>query len=150
MTRREHAVDQQGQPLETDFGAFYPTGHIVIAFEQYEKANRVCEELKSEGFKEQDCELHRSEEVADTARRNLENTGLMARVGKSVAAIKEHLHAAENGATFLLVHAPNDRDTERVLQAISGKQVVLAHRYHHLAIEELRHDESDTHMTSPR
>jgi hypothetical protein len=74
----------------------------------------------------------------------------MARLGKSVAAVKEHLNAAKNGATFLLVHAPKDRDTERVLEAVRGKQVVLAHRYHHLAIEELRHDEAYTHVTSPR
>jgi hypothetical protein len=36
------------------------------------------------------------------------------------------------------------------MNAVGDKLVMLAHRYHHLVIEDLREDEADTHVTSPR
>jgi hypothetical protein len=88
--------------------------------------------------------------MAELAQRNLDDTGLMARVGKSAAAVKKHLQAAQQGATFLLVYAPKDDDAQRVMNAVGDRPVMLAHRYHHLVIEDLREDEADTHVTSPR
>jgi hypothetical protein len=134
----------------TDFGAFYPTGYIVTAFEEYEDAQQTRQDLLTGGYEERDCALHTAQEVAEAAQRNIEDTGLMARVGKSAAAVKKHLEAAQQGATFLLVYAPKDDDAERVMNAVGDKPVMLAHRYHHLVIEDLRENEADTHVTSPR
>jgi hypothetical protein len=120
---------------------------VVIAFEQYEDAHQACEDLRTGGYEERDCDLHTAEEVAEAAQRNLDNTGLMGRLGKSVAAIKKHMQAAESGATFLLVYAPNDLDTERVMNVVRRRPFILAHRYHRFAIEDL---DSNSSATSPR
>ncbi len=74
----------------------------------------------------------------------------MARLGKSVAAVKKHLEAAQEGATFLLIYAPNDFDAERVMNVLRRRPYVLAHRYHRFAIEDLVDGEAETHVTSPR
>ncbi len=50
----------------------------------------------------------------------------MARIGKSVAAVKKHLQAAQQGATFLLVYAPNDDGAEGVMSAVGDKPVTRA------------------------
>jgi hypothetical protein len=150
MTKRSQDTDEQGHSLYTDFGAFYPTGHIVVAFEHDDDGRQVCQELRTAGYDQGHCEIHPAEEVAKAAQGNLDNTGFMARWGKSAAAVKKHLQAAQKGATFLLVYAPKDEDAERVMSAISDKPILLAHRYHRLVIEDLREDEADTHMTSPR
>ncbi|MGH8503752.1 MAG: hypothetical protein ACREVE_15065 [Gammaproteobacteria bacterium] len=134
----------------TDFGAFYPTGYIVAAFEKYEDAQQTCQDLRTGGYEERDCALHTAEEVAESARRNLENSGLMARLGKSVAAIRKHLEAAQQGATFLLIYAPDDFDAERVMNVIRRRPCVLAHRYHRFAIEDLVNGQASRHATSPR
>jgi hypothetical protein len=36
------------------------------------------------------------------------------------------------------------------MNAAGDKPVMLAHRYHQLVIEDLRENEADTHVTSPR
>ncbi len=90
----------------TDFGAFYPTGYIMVAFQKYEDAHQTRQDLLTGGYEERDCTLHTAQEVAEAAQRHIEDIGLMARVGKSAAAIKKHLDAAQQGATFLLVMPP--------------------------------------------
>lgn len=150
MAQRKKVVDEQGNLLMSDFGAFYPTGYILIAFERQEDAEQVCQALRDSGYDEQDCTIHEAEQVAEAARGNIDNTGFMARLGKSVAAVKKHLKVAQEGATFVLVYAPSDDDAERVMDAVGDKPVVLAHRYHHLVIEDLREDEAGTQATSPR
>ncbi len=42
----------------TDFGAFYPTGYIVAAFEKYQDAQAACQDLYTGGYEERDCALH--------------------------------------------------------------------------------------------
>jgi hypothetical protein len=124
-----------------DFGAYYPTEYIVIAFERHEDAAQVCQTLRDSGYSKQACSIHMGEKVAKVVQRNIDDAGFMARIGKRVAAVKKHLQkAAQQGATFLLVYAPNDDDAEGVMNAVGDKPIMLAHRYHHLVIEGLRED----------
>ena len=99
----------------------------------------MCNKADS-GYSKRACSIHMGEKVAKAAQRNIDDAGFMARIGKSVAAVKKHLQAAQQGATFLLVYAPNDDDAEGVMNAVGDKPVMLAHRYHHLVIEDLRED----------
>ncbi len=122
-----------------DFGAYYPTEYIVIAFERHEDAAQVCQTLRDSGYSKQ-ASIHMGEKVAKVVQRNIDDAGFMARIGKRVAAVKKHLQAAQQGATFLLVYAPNDDDAEGVMNAVGDNPVMLAHRYHHLVIEDLRED----------
>lgn len=63
-------ADAKGNPFEmTQFGIFYPRGHLVVAFQNQEDARN--------------------------AQKNLEDhTGLLARLGKSDEAVRTHLNAA--------------------------------------------------------
>ena len=40
--------------------------------------------------------------------------------------------------SFCLFMPPDVDDAERLMNAVGDKPVMLAHRYHHLAIEDLR------------
>lgn len=149
-TKRKKVVDEEGNLLMTDFGAFYPIGYIVVAFEKYEDAEHVCQELRGGGRDEQNCNLHTAEKVAEAAQKNIDDTGFMARLGKSIAAVKKDLEAAKNGATFLLVYAPKDDDAEQAMNVIRRRQYIHAHRYHRLAIEDLGGSNAESHAASPR
>ena len=93
----------------SDFGIFYPRGHLVVAFGRREDAEQVRRDLLTGGYDPADCLLATSGEVAEAARRNLENhTGFLARLGKSDEAVRKHLEAAREGDTFLLIYAPGD------------------------------------------
>ncbi len=140
--KRRPLFNEQGELSTTDIGVFYPTGYIIVAFEGYEGAEHTCRELRLGGYDPLDCSLHTAEKVVLLMQRVLKNAGLLARLGASVKAVEKDLQAAQNGATFLRVYAPNDLDAERVMNVVRRRPFVHAHRYHRYAIEDLGEWES--------
>lgn len=131
-------AEQVDKTEKKDFGVFYPVGYIVAGFQKREDAERVQRDLVTGGYDEQDCVLYTSDEVAEASERNLaDNTGFLARLGRSDDAVRVHLNAAKQGATFLLVYAPGDVESQRALNVMRRVPFRFAHRYHRLAIEEL-------------
>lgn len=120
----------------TDFGIFYPRGHLVAAFPKREDAERVRRDLLTGGYDPHDCQLFPAEEVARSARRNLEQgTGFLATLGRSDEAVEAHLAAADKGSTFLVIYAPSDLETERAMNVVRRVPFDFVHRYHRFAIE---------------
>jgi hypothetical protein len=82
----------------TDFGIFYPRGHLIVAFPKREDAEQTRRDLLTGGHDPHDCQLFNAEEVARHTRCNLEeNTGFLAALGRSDDAVAAHLAAAERG-----------------------------------------------------
>ena len=121
--------------MHRDFGAFYPTGHMVVAFQDEADAIKILNELKSQGQAFADTTMVSSELMIDFAQKNLTEVGFMAELGTSVSTVQSFLDAARQGATFLIVATPNDQAAERVSVAIHHVSFMLAERYHMLAIE---------------
>ena len=123
----------------TDFGIFYPRGHLVAAFRSRADAERVQRDLLAGGYDEEDDLLFTSEEVAEAARRNLEDKqSPLSRLGRSDEAVGAHLRAAENGNTFLVIYAPSDLEVERAMNVVRRVPFEFVHRYHRFAIQVLR------------
>jgi hypothetical protein len=123
----------------TDFGIFYPVGHLVAAFASQEDAEQVQKDLATGGYDADDVRLYTCAQVAVATERNLEDhSGFLARLGKSDQAVKIHLDAAKHGATFLLIYAPGDTDATRAMNVIRRVPFKFVHRYHRLAIEEMK------------
>ena len=121
--------------MHRDFGAFYPTGHMVVAFQDETDAIKILNELKSQGQAFADTTMVSSELMIDFAQKNLAEVGFLAELGSSVSTVQSFLDAARQGATFLIVATPNDQAAERVSVAIHHAPFMLAERYHMLAIE---------------
>jgi hypothetical protein len=136
------ATNAGGSPersIETSFGIFYPVGYIVAGFPAPADADRVRRDLSTGGYDPQDCVLYGSAEVADVTQRNLEeNTGFLSTLGRSDEAVRSHLEAAKNGAAFLLISAPSELEATRAMNVIRRVPFAFAHRYHRLAIKEMR------------
>ena len=121
------------EQLHKDFGAFFPTGHMVVAFQQPQDAHQVVHELEESGRLDA-LELS-PQEMADFAEKNLHEAGFIANLGSSLTTVQSFLDAARAGATFLILPTPDQRAAERVSQAIHHVPFVLAERYHRLVIE---------------
>lgn len=137
MARQDTPPDTKDN---TDLGGmFYPTGYIVAAFPGEDQAKAAQKALQQGGVSAEDCRLIEGGTYASMARKELaENTGFLARLGKSDDIVRRSLEAAENGAAFLLIHAPDDDDAARAMQTIEQVPREFAYRYHSLAIEELK------------
>ena len=122
----------------TQFGIFYPRGWIVAAFGSRADASRVQRDLLIGGYEEQDCALYASDEVKQATGESLSNTGFLATLGKSDDAVRLHAEAADKGATFLLIYAPGELDSQRAMNVVRRAPFKFAHRYHRLAIEDLQ------------
>lgn len=123
--------------LHKDFGAFYPTGHTVVAFPALQDARQVLQELRLQGLEACDSMELLPQQMAEFAERNLHEAGFLASLGTSLSTLQSFLDAAHNGATFLILATPDDASAERVKEAIHHVSFLLAERYHRLAIETL-------------
>lgn len=124
---------------QTDFGIFYPQGHIVVAFPSHDDAVRVQKDLITGGYDREDCAVYRSGEVAKASEQNLENhTGWLARLGKSDEMVKKHLAAAKHGDAFAVIYAPSDIEAERVMNVVRRVPFEFAHRYRRFAIQVMK------------
>lgn len=127
------------EPVKTDFGIFYPVGYIVAGFPTASQAQKVQADLVTGGYSDDDVKLRTSQQVIDDSQKNLdEHTGFFARLGTSDEAVQTHLDAAKHGATLLLIYAPNDIEADRAMNVVRRQPFVFAHRYHRLAIEDLK------------
>ncbi len=125
-------------PTTTDFGIFYPVGYLVAAFPEQVHAERVKRDLITGGYDEGDVQLYSCEEVTRATEQNLSQAGILAHLGKSDQAIRIHLQAAQQGASFLLIYAPGDTETARAMNVVRRGPFNFVHRYHRLAIEEVK------------
>ncbi len=133
-------MSKEKDPSEmTDFGIFYPRGHLVVAFAKKEDAERVRRDLLTGGYDPADCLLLTSQQVAEGAKKNLEDhTGMLARLGRSDEAVRKHMEAARQGDTFLLIYAPGDHESERAMNAVRRVPFEFAHRYQRFTIQTLK------------
>ena len=138
MDPENKVIDEKGTAFTSDFGAFYPLHHIIAAFSKLEDAEQVRQNLITGGYKEEECVLCTAEEMTHHAEHNLEHEGwLSGTIGRSFDAVQVYLDIARQGATFLLIYAPNDVDVERVMNVIRRVPFILAERYRRLVIEDL-------------
>ena len=136
MSDENAATERPEYP--TSFGIFYPVGYIVVGLESKEDAQRVQQDLITGGYVPEDCALFSCKEVKEAARRNLdENPTFLPRLSWADKAVKIHLEAAKEGASFLVIYAPHKIIVDRAMNVIRRVPYVFVHRYHRLAIEEV-------------
>jgi hypothetical protein len=139
MSNQTTMKDPRDPTEMKQFGIFYPVGYIVAGFPGQDDAQQVQRDLMTGGYDQDDCPLFAAAEVADMAERNLAmNTGFLATLGKSDEAVQKHLDTANEGATFLLIYAPGDIESARAMNVVRRVPFAFAHRYHRLAIEDLK------------
>ncbi len=134
--RCDPAMERPEYP--TSFGIFYPVDYIVIGLQVRKmpsECSRICLQA---GIFLKIAHLFTCKEAAEAAARTLdENPILLPRLGWADKAVKIHLEAAKEGASFLVIYAPDKMSVERAMNVIRRVPFEFAHRYHRLAIEEL-------------
>ena len=82
----------------TQLGVFYPLGHVVVAVESREDAERMRQLLIDGGYDEPDVTLWSSSDVAVGARELQQSASVIARIfGAEVAALDTHIKLADAG-----------------------------------------------------
>ena len=119
------------------FGVFKPSGHTVIAFESVALLEAAVKALAEQGFTASDLVRYTPQEMLAQTDSDLVTASPLASVGQELNLIKAHRELAQKGSSFLVVHAPDDDQAQRVDKVIQGMQTTAAQRYGTLIIEEL-------------
>ena len=103
-------------PPPTQLGVFYPLGHVVVALESREDAERMRQLLIDGGYDEPDITLWSSSDVAAGARELQQSASVIARIfGAEMAALDKHIELADAGYTFVVAYCPSELDTQRLM-----------------------------------
>lgn len=120
-------------------GVFYPTGHILVAFENAAAAKKAQDTLTHGQWPEDHVLAIDAASMVREAEENLQDASFLS-AGASVPARQKQLELAQTGCHFLLIFAPDTDDQERAMKLLDGHRVVYAAKYNRLIIENLAKD----------
>jgi hypothetical protein len=123
--------------LPQSFGAFKPVDHVVIALPDDDSAARLVQALGAAGFAPDDVIEYTAAEKNHAMSRMLEHTSDVAGFGYEVSLMRRYQQLARQGASWLIVYAPEEAQTVQVGQLAKAHGALLAERYETLAIESL-------------
>ena len=124
--------------MTTIQGVFYPTGYAFIMFPDAENAEKAAQKLETVGFGGQNVMLLTPEVILqEIGKVDGESTVPLPSVGTEGATVHKYIDLARDGHHALMVKAPSDKDSERLMSIIREFPFSYGQKYHMLAIEDL-------------
>lgn len=121
------------------FGTFKPVGHVVVAMPDDSRAAAAVRALRGAGFDAEDILEYTAAEEDDEMDRMLadaEANGL-AGFGYELSLMRRYQELARQGASWLIVFAPDDEQAQRVAATVQAHGALMAEKYHRLVVEDL-------------
>lgn len=118
-------------------GAFKPVGHVVVAMPDDRAAAAAVQALLQQGFEREDILEYSAAEENDEMDRMLQHTSEFAGFGYEVTLMRKYKALAAEGASWLIVFAPEEEQALRVAETARAHGALLAEKYHRLVIEDL-------------
>ncbi len=119
-------------------GVFYPTGYAFLLFPDEADARKAAAELEAAGFDGDNIMLLPPEMILrEIGNVDGESDVALPSVGTEGATVRKYVDLARDGHFALMVKAPSDKDTQRVMAAVAGLPFSYGQKYHILAIEDL-------------
>lgn len=140
IRKRRAIKDDMTQAMPSDFGAFYPMGHVVVAFPGCASARQVRKDLLAGGCDARDVLHYSAKAAARSLRNNLENIGFMARIGNTDTVLRKQAKLADEGCDFLLLHASTRKAVDRAINVVRRSPFRVAQKFHRFALEDLQSD----------
>lgn len=128
-------MDKSDPP--TSFGVFKPVDHIVMSLASVPLERAVTAKLLEEGFSRADLTHYTPQEMIRQVDAQVSTASPLAAVGQDLNLILAHRTLAEQGCSFVVVHAPKADQIERVHTIANAMGATTAQRYGMLIIEEL-------------
>lgn len=119
------------------FGVFKPVGHTVIAFRTAGDLQAALSALLAQGFASTALVRYTPDEMKSQVDSEMQAASALASLGQELNLVKAHRELAEGGCSFLIVHAPDDEQAERVANVARTLKAVAAQHYGRFIIEEL-------------
>jgi hypothetical protein len=128
-------VDKTNPPRT--FGVFKPVGHTLIAFKTEADLQAAVNLLTEAGFAASTLVQYTPTEMKIQVDSELRTASPLAGFGYELDLVKAHGALAESGCSFLVVHAPDEAQAERVATVARATKAVSAQHYGSFMIEDV-------------
>ena len=117
---------------------FYPTGHAILLFPHEQDATQAAAELEAAGFDSKDIMFLTPKVILkEIGKVDGESDVALPSVGTEGATVRKYIDLARKGHFAVMVKAPSDDDTKRVMTAITALPFSYGQKYHMLAMQDL-------------
>ncbi|MBA2598305.1 MAG: hypothetical protein M3Q50_11110 [Chloroflexota bacterium] len=109
---------EERNPLATALGTYYPRHYVVAVLRDPAAATKALTALQGEGFAEAEAEICPGPDFIRNWNDFAAHRGKLARIAnlfpaEERSAVEEYLAEAENGASFVTVHATTTEERNR-------------------------------------
>ncbi|MDQ3059707.1 MAG: RNA-binding protein [Pseudomonadota bacterium] len=119
-------------------GVFYPTGYAVLLFPDEATAAQAGRELQAAGFREEDMMALTPQAIlTEIGQLQDPSEEVMPSVGTEGETVNQYIALARDGHHGVMLKAPSDAATERIMSAVKHLPLSYGQKYHMLAIEDL-------------
>ena len=119
-------------------GVFYPTDYALVLFADAQHAEQAARELETAGFAGEDVFLLSPKVILkEIGHIDGESDVALPSVGTEAATVRKYIDLAREGHWGVMVKAPNDDDTKRLMDIVRPLPFSYGQKYHMLAIEDL-------------
>lgn len=129
--------------IPESFGVFKPVGHVVVTFRTAANLQAAETALGEQGFAASEMVRYTPAEMIAQVDAEVAKASPLAAIGQDLNLIKAHRELAQEGCSFLVVHAPEQAHVDKVDAVAHTYKAVAAQRYGRLVTEELIDDNAD-------
>lgn len=124
--------------MSTMKGIFYPTGYAFVLFADAQHAEQAASELETAGFDGEEVFILSPHVILkEIGKIDGESDVALPSVGTEAATVRKYIDLAREGHWALMVKAPDDDDTKRLMDIVRPLPFSYGQKYHMLAIEDL-------------
>ena len=118
-------------------GVFKPIGHTLIAYRTDADLQAAVNLLTEAGFAASTLVEYTPAEMKIQVDSELQTASPLAGFGYELDLVKAHGELADSGCSFLVVHAPQEAQAERVAAVARATHAVTAQHYGTFMIEDV-------------
>lgn len=119
-------------------GVFYPTGYLFVMLPKLEDAEKLDHDLRDGGYHNHDVMLLESETILGQIGKTVRETDSpLPSIGTEAATVHQYEGLALKGHCAVMIHAPSESDTQRVMDVVHTLPFSYAQKYRHLVIEDM-------------
>ncbi len=122
------------EALPLSFGAFKPTGHVVVVLPDEAAGDRMLQRL---GMRDYDAVRLSAEEVVERFKPLLPDASGASGFGSEIQSMRQIYLLALEGHAMMILRAPDTDAQDHLADAARAEGAVLAKKYGMLTIEEL-------------
>jgi hypothetical protein len=123
--------------MKTLRGVFYPTGWMVLMFPSEQQAREAGRRLAGNGFAEEALMLVTPQDVRRELLETAGDEDILPSAGTEGDTVRRFAELAAQGHHGLMVHAPHQADSDRVMELLKDAPISYGQRYRTLVIEDL-------------